>query len=204
MKNETIGIVDYGSGNCASVRMSLVKLGYRTRLVSKADDFKHINFLILPGVGAFSTAMASLHALDLVTLIRKWAFEGKPIIGICLGMQLLSEASYEHSLTRGLELIPGKVTQLDQPKWHIGWNSLESYGEKASFMKDAYGDSFYFNHSFEFKAPDQYVVSITRLQRPIVAIVRRDNIYGIQFHPEKSQLSGLNILKSVLKELNHA
>ncbi len=204
MKPETIGIIDYGAGNCASVRMSLIKLGYRTKLVSKEGDFKDINILILPGVGAFSKAMKSLHELNLVSLIRSWAFEGKPIIGICLGMQLLSEMSYEHELTPGLKLIPGTVTQLENPKWHIGWNSIESYGDNSKFLNDFIGEDYYFNHSYEFIVPDEYVISITRFKKPIAAIIRRDNIYGIQFHPEKSQVSGLNILRCILGELLHA
>ncbi len=206
MRRSIIGIIDYGAGNCASVRSALSKLGYRTRLVNSQADFNGIDAIVLPGVGAFSTAMTALHDLQLVTLIRSWAYDGRPILGICLGMQMLAEASYEHTYTAGLELIPGKVVQLDNPKWHIGWNSLESHDNESNnhFLLDYIGSSFYFNHSFEFQAPSEYIVSITRMERPIVAIVRRDNICGIQFHPEKSQISGMKILKNTIKELLHA
>lgn len=203
MIKPVIGIVDYGAGNCASVRSTLTSIGYRTRLVNHIDDFADIDLIVLPGVGAFSKAMNSLHKLGLVSVIKRWAIEGRPIIGICLGMQLLSEASYEHQYTRGLELIPGEVVQLSEPGWHIGWNYLEEKNG-SNFISDSIGSSFYFNHSFEFKSPQEYVVSIARLSREITAIVKRDNIIGIQFHPEKSQLAGRRILKKSLEALLNA
>ena len=198
-----IGIVDYGAGNCASVRSTLTSIGYRTRLVNTIEDFSDIDLIILPGVGAFSTAMTSLHSMGLVLAIKRWANEGKPIIGICLGMQLLSEASYEHQYTRGLELIPGEVVKLTEPNWHIGWNYLEEKNG-CDFISDSIGSSFYFNHSFEFQSPQEYVISIARLSKSITAIVKRDNIMGIQFHPEKSQLAGRRILQKSMEALLNA
>lgn len=201
MKNFIIGVVDYGAGNCTSVRSTLSKLGYRTRLLSRAEDFDQVQIIVLPGVGAFPAAMQKLHELNFVMLIKQWAQSGKPIIGICLGMQLLADASYEHIYTSGLGLIPGEVIQLSQPKWHIGWNSLEVNSKPFEFIKNSMGTDFYFNHSYEFKAPDEYILAITRVERPIVAMVKRDNILGMQFHPEKSQTSGKLIFQSALKEL---
>lgn len=196
-----VGIVDYDAGNFASVRSTLLKIGYRTRLIKSPRDLDGIDLLFLPGVGAFSHSMAALHKLNLVQEIKSFSFKGKPIIGICLGMQMLAEASYEHGYTLGLGLIPGEVTKLNEPEWHIGWNNLESHKENQCFLKDSMGESFYFNHSYEFKAPDEYILAITRLERPIVAAVKRRNIVGIQFHPEKSQEAGIKLLTDSIKEL---
>lgn len=196
-----VGIVDYDAGNFASVRSTLIKIGYRTRLINTSKDFDGTDLLFLPGVGAFPHAMSALYKLDIVQGIKNWAYAGKPVIGICLGMQMLAEASHEHSYTLGLGLIPGEVTKLNEPEWHIGWNNLEAHNESQGFLNDSMGESFYFNHSYEFKAPDEYILALTRLERPIVAAVRRDNILGIQFHPEKSQEAGIKILTNSLKEL---
>ena len=204
MKTALIGIVDYGAGNHNSVKGAIKALGYRSRLVKTEEDLSHLDLLILPGVGAFSTAMAEIRAMGLDILIRQWAYAGKPLLGICLGMQMLAEASYEHGLTRGLELIPGEVKPIENPGWHIGWNRLEVTPSAHDFLKASYGKDFYFNHSYEFHAPQQYVCATARLSRPIVAVVKRDNVCGMQFHPEKSQDAGKEVLQLAIEDLVHA
>jgi imidazole glycerol-phosphate synthase subunit HisH len=199
-----IGVLDYGAGNCASVRSSINIIGLRSKLVKTKEDFLGIDVLIIPGVGAFQSAMNSLITMRLVEPIRQFAHQGNPVIGICLGMQLLADVSYEHGCTRGLELIPGEVKQLSSyPGWHIGWNTLEII-QRDSSINDIEGDSFYFNHSFEFIAPTEYVTGIARAGRSIVAMVRKDNVCGFQFHPEKSQLAGVALIKKTIQEMLHA
>ncbi|WP_419813310.1 imidazole glycerol phosphate synthase subunit HisH [Bacterioplanoides sp.] len=204
MNTTMIGIVDYGAGNHRSVTSAVHSLGYRTRMIRSAEDISGIDLLLLPGVGAFVTAMSEIRALGLDQVLRQWAYEGKPLLGICLGMQMLADVSYEHGTTRGLELIPGKVQPLTTPDWHIGWNRLEITEQGQSFLKPCYGQDFYFNHSFEFNTSDTYVIATSRLSRPLVAAVKRDNVCGLQFHPEKSQAAGKNILKITIDELLYA
>ena len=203
MIKTVIGIVDYGAGNCASLRSRIDALGYRTRLVKQAGDLDDIECLFLPGVGAFASAMKSLRESGLDEVTRQWAFSGKPLIGICLGMQLLADVSFEHGETRGLELIPGQVKPLTNPNWHIGWNRLEHH-QSHSALSPSYGLDFYFNHSYEFQAPGDYVFAYARVDRPIVAAVVRDRVMGFQFHPEKSQQAGSAILKASIEGLIHA
>lgn len=200
MTKLTIGILDYGAGNFASVSASVHKLGYRSRFVQDLSDFENIDLLLIPGVGAFSSAMKSLDKMNLITPIQNFAKSGGPVLGICLGMQLLADVSEEHGVTRGLELIPGKIVPLREPKWHIGWNTLEvSCSDKI--CKNCDGLSYYFNHSYEFIAPDEFVVAKARMIRPMNAIVAKGNIYGIQFHPEKSQGAGLEIIGNAIRVL---
>ena len=200
MVKPLVGVIDYGAGNCTSVRNTISKIGLRSRLVSSSEDFLDITILLIPGVGAFPSAMKALNDLKLVEPIREFAHQGRPVIGVCLGMQLLADASYEQDYTRGLELIPGEVKPLVDPGWHIGWNTLEVVGEDA-IAEDGDGHSFFFNHSFEFEAPSEYVTGVARVGRPIVAMVRKRNVCGFQFHPEKSQKAGMELMKRVIKEV---
>ena len=201
MIKHIVGLLDYGAGNCTSVRNTVDRLGFRSRLVKIDEDFNGISILLIPGVGAFPAAMNALRQRSLVKPILEFANLGKPIIGVCLGMQLLAEASYEMGYTRGLELIAGEVVPMSEPKWHIGWNSLEIVHEE-SIAKDCDRSNFYFNHSFEFKTPSEYIVGVSRISgSPIVSMVRRRNICGFQFHPEKSQLAGIKLMERAIKEL---
>jgi glutamine amidotransferase len=197
MKKIIIGILDYGAGNCASVKNAINKLGFRTRLVNQVDDFNEIHLLLIPGVGAFPSAMAAINKLKLVDSINNYARSGKPIVGVCLGMQLLADCSHELGFTQGLGLIPGVVEPLKQIDWHIGWNNLEITSD-ATIFGSLNGNCYYFNHSFEFIAASEYVVGIVRNNCPVVAMVKKDNVCGLQFHPEKSQSDGLQLLKELI------
>jgi len=200
MRKTLIGILNYGAGNFTSVRTCITHLGYRSRLITTEDGFTDIDLLLIPGVGAFPSAMELLNKLQLTQPIRAYAMSGKPVLGICLGMQLLAERSYELGVTRGLELLPGDVKPLSDPDWHIGWNTLEA-ASNDDFAQLSDGNSVYFNHSFEFKAPEEYIISLTRAPSPITAIVRKGNICGVQFHPEKSQTEGARLLHQIMQEL---
>lgn len=200
MKRRTIGIVDYGVGNHASVWRALNGLGYRCRVSADFDVLNETDLLVLPGVGAFGTAMADLHRHNLVGYLREQSRLGKPIIGLCLGMQLLADASLEHGLTAGLGLIPGQVVPFDQARWHIGWNSIETVSDDPIF-RPSDRKSMYFNHSYVFEAPVEFQACVARLERPFPVAVRRANLVGLQFHPEKSQSAGRTLLSNVIEGL---
>lgn len=200
MKRRTIGIVDYGVGNHASVWRALSGLGYRCRVSADFHVLNETDLLVLPGVGAFGAAMAELHRHKLVEYLREQSRLDKPIIGLCLGMQLLADASLEHGFTSGLGLIPGQVVPLDQARWHIGWNSIETVSEDPIFRLSD-GKSMYFNHSYVFDAPLEFQACVARLERPFPVAVRRANTVGLQFHPEKSQGAGRALLSNAIEGL---
>ena len=203
MRKLIIGLIDYGAGNCASVKRLISKLGYRSRLINKNEDFENINVLFVPGVGAFPSAMEALKKMKLVKPILDFANSGKPVVGVCLGMQLLADSSEELGFTKGLGLIPGKIKVVSGMKWHIGWNTLECVGE-CSITSRSDEQNFYYNHSYEFQTSKEYIVGVARAEKPIVSVVRKDNIYGMQFHPEISQISGFNLMRRLLVEFTHA
>lgn len=206
MKRLTIGIVDYGAGNLASVRHALHAMGYRSRASTDRDTLAASDLLLIPGVGAFPAAMSAMHAQGLVDFIRALAQEGKPILGICLGMQLLAESSSEWQFTAGMGLIPGEVLPLAQANWHIGWNGLEVVTDDPLFTLSD-GQAVYFNHSYVFNPPPEYRVAVARLHsadEPFTVAVRRRNVVGLQFHPEKSQTAGRQLLAKVIDGLCHA
>lgn len=199
----TVGIVDYGMGNHASVEHSLRDLGFRVRISSDAAILNEADALLLPGVGAFPSAMKALHERNLVTYLQGKARSQAKIIGICLGMQLLASASYEHRYTTGLDLIPGDVVPLPEAKWHIGWNTIECV-KTEPVLQASDGLPFYFNHSFVYHGPDEYQMGIARNPHPIAAVIRRGNVIGLQFHPEKSQAAGKALLRNIITGWGHA
>lgn len=203
MSTPIIGLVDYGAGNCSSVKRLISKLGYRSRFVNKLEDFNAINALFIPGVGAFPSAMEALVKMNLVKPIQSFAKSGRPIVGVCLGMQLLADSSEEIIHTKGLGLIPGKVVAIPDYDSHIGWNKIDCLKE-CSIASKSNEQDFYFNHSFEFRAPKKYIVAKAHSENPIVSIVKKDNIFGMQFHPEISQISGFKLMRRVLEEYTNA
>jgi glutamine amidotransferase len=199
----TIGIVDYGVGNHASVSYTLRQLGYRVKVGHDAETLNSVDLLLLPGVGAYPAAMEAIHSRGLYTYLREQVRQQRPLLGICLGMQLLATEGLELSRTTGLDFIPGKVVPLHESRWHIGWNSIELTGNNP-FLLGSDGDDFYFNHSFHFEAPKEYVAAISRHGQLINSVVRRGSVVGLQFHPEKSQLAGLRLLKNIIEGLHCA
>lgn len=203
MSRKTIGIVDYGVGNHASVVRTFQALGYRCRLSRRHDVLAECDLLVLPGVGAYPAAMSALSKYELVDFLQEWARFGRPVVGLCLGMQLLADVSYEHGETSGLGLIPGEVVPLHSAPWHIGWNTIEVVnGDDLLASSD--NKSVYFNHSYEFRAPQEYRVCISRLNEPFTVGVRRGKVIGLQFHPEKSQSVGRDMLREIVEGLTRA
>lgn len=192
-----IAIIDYGAGNLFSVKNALDFLKIGSVVTSDAALLEQADALILPGVGAFPDAMAMLENSGLVPVIQALA-EQKPLLGICLGMQLLFETGYEFRETKGLGLIPGTVIKIDGGSLkipHMGWNSLEIVNPCPLTAQTREGDYVYFVHSFRADTDDAYISCRASYHESIPALVRRGNIYGAQFHPEKSGAVGLAMLK---------
>jgi imidazole glycerol-phosphate synthase subunit HisH len=191
----TVALVDYGMGNRRSVEKALEHVGATVARTADPDDIRAADAVVVPGVGAFPEAMRRLNAAGLDEVIRERAEGGTPVLGICLGMQLLFEGSAEHEGARGLGLLPGEVTALEAPKVpHIGWNRVAM--RRASGLTRGLGDAtaFYHVHSFVCRASEQDVVGEGEYGERFASIVQRENVAGVQFHPEKSSRDGLQLL----------
>lgn len=209
MKETKIVIVDYGMGNILSVHNALVRLGCAVTTSDRASDLDAADALILPGVGAFGEAMANLKARKLVEpLLHMVRDKGKPLLGICLGMQLLADTSEEHGHNKGLGLIPGAVRRIAVPVGlrlpHVGWNSVTVRQAGPLFKGIGDGGAFYFVHSYHFVCDAANIVAITDYGSEVVAAVREGSIYGVQFHPERSQTKGLSLLANFVAEAEGA
>lgn len=197
-----IAIVDYGVGNLFSLKSSLAAIGAEVVVTKDAALLRSARKLILPGVGAFEDAARKLRECGLDTVIKEEAARGKPILGICLGMQLLFEKSYEFGEHQGLGLIPGSVVPMagfipDQLKIpHIGWNALRMQKSSPLFRYITEGDCVYFVHSYFAAHCDENVIADTEYGQWLTAAVQNSNVFGCQFHPEKSGSVGLNILRA--------
>ena len=190
-----IAIIDYGAGNLFSVKNALDFLGFENKITKSADDLRSADRLILPGVGAFPDAMRMLNESGLVGVIKE-EVRKKPLLGICLGMQMLFEKGYEFGETDGLGLIKGSVKLMkpeNLPIPHIGWNELE-LNEKCPLL-DKNNEYVYFVHSYAAECPSENVAAYCYYGMKIPALVFNGNVYGAQFHPEKSGEVGLNILR---------
>jgi len=198
-----IAIIDYGVGNIFSLSSSFKSIGAEACLTSNKKEIENADKIILPGVGAFEDAAEKLKSSGLFTLIQEQCASGKPLLGICLGMQMLFEKSYEYGETEGLGLIKGSIRPIRdyiEPGLkipHIGWNALSFPGEKNELFKYINeGDFVYFVHSFHGTDCTDSVIATTEYGGTLTAAVVNKNVYGTQFHPEKSGAVGLSILKA--------
>jgi glutamine amidotransferase len=193
-----IAIVDYGMGNRRSVEKALEHVGAAPELTADHERIRGADGIVLPGVGAFPEAMRRFRAAGLDELIRELATDGVPVLGLCLGMQLLFDASDEHEGATGLGLLPGRVTALNAPRVpHIGWNLVTF--ERPSQLTEGLGDAaaFYHVHSLAPEpASNDDVVGRGEYGGRFVSIVERGNVMGVQFHPEKSSRDGLALLRN--------
>ncbi len=198
-----IAIVDYGVGNLFSLKSSMEAIGADTVVTGEADVLRKAERIILPGVGAFEDAIAKLKSTGLDLVIKEEAQKGKPIMGICLGMQMLLEKSFEYGEHQGLGLIKGEVRPISEviPKDlkipHIGWNALNFVGETHPIFKYIkQGDCVYFVHSYYGANCSENVIATAEYGANLTAAVAEKNVCGCQFHPEKSGNVGLSILRA--------
>lgn len=204
--NRVIGIVDYQAGNIQSLENAFEHLGARAVRLHAESEFERCTHLVLPGVGAFGFCAERLRRSGMSRRLHSWAFEEhRPLLGICVGMQLMALSSEEQSDEPGLDWMGGQVCKLpvdvvDVRVPHVGWNKVvfsERFGE---FAADTNAD-FYFDHSYAYHSPDKgRVIGHCRHGVDFCAIVRRENITAAQFHPEKSQTAGMSFLRSFLAE----
>ncbi len=200
-----IAIVDYNIGNLASVINAFKVLGEDVVVESNPSKLKEYDKLILPGVGAFGDAMEHLKSNGMDRAVIEYANSGKPLLGICLGMQLLFESSQEFGNHKGLGVIEGRVVAFDESKFeqklkvpHMGWNELFIQKDTALFKNLSKEFYLYFVHSYHIECDDKYVIGKTYYGYDFVSAVNRDNIYGIQPHPEKSHKNGLKIIENFI------
>ena len=197
-----IAIVDYGAGNLFSVKNALDYLHIENKITADPADLASADGIILPGVGAFRDAMTMLNNSGFTEAIKTQAAAGKPLLGICLGMQMLFEKGYEFGETDGLGLIPGCVQLIDGGGLkipHMGWNDLTVLHDCALSADVQDGDYVYFVHSYRAETSDAYISCYATYNEKIPGLVFRDNVYGAQFHPEKSGQVGMQILKNFAK-----
>lgn len=195
-----IAIIDYGMGNLHSVSKAVERLGYEAHVTSNPEEIMAARGAILPGVGAFGDAMDNLRETGLKQTVLQYAASGKPLLGICLGMQLLFAESEEHGRHEGLSLLPGKVIRFRGPYKvpHMGWNKL-SFRKPSPLLEGLEEGYVYFVHSYHAipeKTAD--LLATTDYYQAVTAIVGRDNVYGMQFHPEKSGELGMRLLERFL------
>lgn len=201
-----IAIIDYGVGNLFSLVSSFKSIGADAIITSDKDVIRNADRIILPGVGAFSDAAKKLHDSGMDRLVIELAKSGKPIMGICLGMQLLFEKSYEYGEHEGLGLLKGNVVPIEGAVPanlkipHIGWNALHFSGASSLFKYIKEGDCVYFVHSFYAADCDESVIATSEYGIELTAAVQNGNVMGCQFHPEKSGAVGLNILRAFCEE----
>jgi imidazole glycerol-phosphate synthase subunit HisH len=199
-----VGVVNYGLNNINSVRRALADLRAEVIVAERPDALLGADRVVLPGVGAFGEAMARLHADGWVEALRQKTDEGTPLLGICLGMQLLATMSEENGPTDGLDLIPGRVRRLDALGCslripHVGWNEVRIHDDARLFGRIPQATDFYFVHSYAFE-PDEAdtVCATTDYGTSLAAAVQKGRVFGTQFHPEKSSTAGRQVLRNFL------
>ncbi len=199
-----IAIIDYGMGNLKSVKKALEFVGAKVKITAKAEDIKQAKAIILPGVGAFRAAMKNLNELKIIPILKEEIKQGKLFLGICLGLQLLFTQSREDGLCAGLNIVKGNVNRfkfsdknhLKIP--HMGWNTIKIKNKKQDILKGIPDNSyFYFVHSYYVEVEDkEKIMAVTDYGGEFCSAIGRDNLYGMQFHPEKSGEVGLKILNN--------
>jgi len=200
-----VAIIDYNMGNLASVYNACKLIDQKAVIVSDPNEIRKYDRVILPGVGAFGDAMEHLHSSKMIDAIKEFSKSGKPMIGICLGMQLLFESSEEFGNHEGLGLIEGKVIAFDKTKMdmenhkvpHMGWNRI--FNKPNRLFEGLENPYLYFVHSYHVVTSDSYTIGTTHYGYDFASAVQKENIYGFQPHPEKSHDNGIVILKNFMK-----
>jgi glutamine amidotransferase len=204
--NLKIVIIDYGMGNLRNVQKGFERIGFEATLTRSKREIKNASAIVLPGVGAFKDCMENLEKFGLIEPLLRSVENGKPYLGICLGLQILFSESEEFGSHRGLDLIKGKVMKFrpdpDHKVPHMGWNTIEKKREVPPLQGIESGDFFYFVHSY-YVIPEQkeWIATYTDYGKPFVSGVWKENLFATQFHPEKSQKKGLRILENFAKSI---
>lgn len=207
MIQPNIAIVDYGIGNTFSVSNAITALGYRKVKISRAEvDIFNADALILPGVGSFEACANNLRERQLDSVLNEAVLtRSKPILGICVGMQLMATSSEENGLHVGLDWIPGQVVKLALPEKyavpHVGWNDIRPRTNDILFSEISELPNFYFDHSYHYQCDSGFVTAECEYGIPINAAIQKNNIYGVQFHPEKSQNNGLKLFRNFFNSI---
>ena len=206
MNNKSVCLLDYGSGNVKSVYNILDFLGYNVKISNSSEDIKNSTHIILPGVGAFGASMKKImNTIPFDVLENEVLQKGKPFLGICVGMQVLADKGLEFGEHKGFGWIPGIVNKIETkelPSLHIGWNDIII--KKNTPLLKGLNDNkdFYFVHSYVFDVENKdYIVAQTEYGNTFTSVISKDNIFGIQFHPEKSQKAGQLIFKNFMENL---
>lgn len=201
-----VAIIDYGLGNLRSVDKAIEAVGARSRITSEPEDIAKASAIVLPGVGAFKRAMDNLARLKVIPAILNAIKEGKPFMGICLGLQILFTESEEHGVHKGLDVIKGRVKKFSASVKipHMGWNQIKMQNRKLKiFTGIPDGSYFYFVHSYYVEPEDRKtVVTTTEYGGEFVSTVNKNNVWGVQFHPEKSEKLGLQVLENFLHDVS--
>lgn len=207
MNKLKVGIIDYGVGNTLSVANALEFLNYKVQITNEKLVLKTCDVLILPGVGAFDAAALTLKKSGLQEILGEQVFiDKKPILGICVGMQLMATYSLENGRHEGLNWIPGAVVPIEPlnnfPVPHVGWNTIEIQQREPLFKRISNEHHFYFDHSYYFK-PDytEDIAATVHYGTLLTAAIKKDHIMGVQFHPEKSQVNGLKLFRDFIQLL---
>ncbi len=201
MIQPSIVIVDYGVGNTHSVWNAIKVLGYRKLKITSAEkEIRAADALLLPGVGAFEACVKNLRTRHLDMILHEAVLiQKKPILGICVGMQLMATVSEENGTHTGLNWIPGRVVKLNLPLGyavpHVGWNDIRSYSKGVLFTRTPESPNFYFDHSYHYQCDAEFVTAQCDYGLQVTAAISRENIHGVQFHPEKSQANGLKLFR---------
>lgn len=199
MVSRKIGIVDYGIGNIASLQNAFEFYGHKTLLINQPLEFKMCDLIVISGIGNFTNSIQKIEKNGLRDSILDEKNKGKPIFGICLGMQLFADIGHEGGCTKGFGWVSGEIRRMDKclvP--HIGWENVKSDSKLFDGIKD---NQFYFMHSYHFDIQDKKSVIgiVAYSNQKIVAAVQKENVIGVQFHPEKSQKYGLRFIRNVIK-----
>ena len=202
MKNAKVCVLDYGSGNVASVYNLINRLGYDIKVSNKVEDIKKSSHLILPGVGAFGSSVEKIkNNISIELLSDEVKVKKKPFLGICVGMQVLAEKGLEFGTHEGLGWIEGTVEKINAKVLpHVGWNSIDMKKKSPIFTNIKNASDFYFVNSYAFRVKDNnFIIAETTYENKFCSAIQKENIFGVQFHPEKSQKVGQDIIDNFLK-----
>lgn len=198
-----IKIIDYGMGNIQSVKNAFELLNCNVEIIDEPSKISQADGIILPGVGAFGNAVNNLKERKIIDPLKEAVLENKiPLLGICLGMQLLADKSEERGNNNGLSFISGEIRKIPHKEGfrlpHVGWNDVSIKQKKPLFKNIIDKGSFYFVHSYRFECDDDFVVATTDYGQNINAVVQKDHIFGVQFHPERSQRKGFHLINNFI------